>query len=323
MECRKIGSSVVAIISFFFVTISLASAQQNGDVRLVGGNSRNEGRVEVYHDGQWGTVCDDSWHEIDADAICKQLGFESAQQIFYNAKYGQGAGPILVDQINCPAGVQSILDCKHEGWGNHDCQHSEDAGVICNRTSPDKPTEMPVRLNCSGHIQDGSCKACSNKKRSNPGECRLEAAIQGIVEAFYAGEWKPLSLDGWNTRSARVVCNELGYPEAYGSPALDQLWSNWDGGYCDNANNSCTAEEIKNNKNFRGRLRSTWLRGLDCLGGEGRLLDCYFREFGPNANSALQVATVRCGFRLHPNCFAQGSIKEVSKIQIRSVLSYT
>ena len=323
MECRKIGSSVVAIVSFFFVTISLASAQQNGDVRLVGGDSRNEGRVEVYHDGQWGTVCDDSWHEIDADAICKQLGFESAQQIFYNAKYGQGVGPILVDQINCPAGVQSILDCKHKGWGNHDCQHSEDAGVICNRTSPDKPTEMPVRLNCPGHIQDGSCKACSNKKRSNPGECRLEAAIQGIVEAFYAGEWKPLSLDGWNTRSARVVCNELGYPEAYGSPALDQLWSNWDGGYCDNANNSCTADEIKNNKNFRGRLRSTWLRGLDCLGGEGRLLDCSFREFGPNANSALQVATVRCGFRLHPNCFAQGSIKEVSKIQIRSVLSYT
>ena len=294
------------------MTISLASAQQNGDVRLVGGDSRNEGRVEVYHDGQWGTVCDDSWHRIDADAICKQLSFESAEQIFYNAKYGQGAGPILVDQINCPAGAQSILDCKHEGWGNHDCQHSEDAGVICNRTSPDKPAEMPMRLNCPGHVQNGSCKACSNKKRSNPGECRLEAAVQGIVEAFYDNEWKPLSLDGWNTKSARVVCNELGYPEAYGTPTLDQLWSNWDGGYCDNANNSCTAEEMKDNKNFRGRLNSTWLKGLDCTGGEGRLLDCYFREFGPNANPTLQVATVRCGFRLHPDCFAQGSIKEVS-----------
>ena len=312
MDCRnnhRVGSSVAAIL---IITISLASAQQNGDVRLVGGVSVNEGRVEVYYEGQWGTMCDDSWHESDADVICKQLGFESAEQIFYRAQFGQGTGPILIDQIHCPDGAQSILDCEHNGWGSHDCRHDEDAGVLCNRAAPDKPADMPVRLSCPEYVQDGLCKTCSNKKQSNPGECRLQAEIQGVVEAFYDGEWKPVSLEGWNTKSAQVVCNELGYPRAYGSPSLGELWSNWNESYCGSDNNSCTPEEIQENDDFREQLNSTWLKRLDCTGGEGRLLDCYFREFGPNTNTTLQVATVRCGFWLHPNCFNPGSIREVS-----------
>ena len=305
--------NVVAWATIFLSVFAIfASAQQDGDVRLVGGDVKNEGRVEVYYGGQWGTVCDDSWHNIDADVVCKQLGFEAAEQIFYRAQYGEGTGPIWIDQINCTGGASSILDCDHNKWGTHDCTHREDAAVICKRIAPDKPAEMPVRLSCPGHIQDGLCKACSNKKRLDPGECLPQAAIQGVVEVYYDGKWKPLSLEGWNTKSAQVVCNELGYPEAYGSPALSKLWTNWDGSYCDNENISCTPEEVQANDIFRERLTSTWLKELDCSGGEGKLLNCYFREFGPNNSSDLQVATVICGFRLHPDCFVPGSIKEVS-----------
>ena len=47
----------------------------NGMIRLQGGNYSNQGRVEVYCNGQWGTICDDGFGSTDAQTICKQLGY--------------------------------------------------------------------------------------------------------------------------------------------------------------------------------------------------------------------------------------------------------
>jgi lysyl oxidase-like protein 2/3/4 len=62
-------------------------------LRLVGpGSKPEEGRLEVLHQGQWGTVCDDDFALQEATVACRQLGFQSALTWAHSAKYGQGEG---------------------------------------------------------------------------------------------------------------------------------------------------------------------------------------------------------------------------------------
>ena len=98
-------------------------------VRLVGGSSYNEGRVEVYYYGEWGTVCDDGWDDTDAGVVCRQLGFGSSGRSAY---FGQGSGPIWLDNILCTGTESTLVRCGHLGVNiTRSCSHREDVGVRC------------------------------------------------------------------------------------------------------------------------------------------------------------------------------------------------
>ena len=105
-----------------------------GSIRLVGGSSIYEGRVEVCHNGEWGTVCDDSWSTNDGIVACRQLGYSytySSVRVTQSASFGQGTGPIWLDNLLCTGSETRLIYCSHNGFGTHDCTHSEDAGLVC------------------------------------------------------------------------------------------------------------------------------------------------------------------------------------------------
>jgi hypothetical protein len=121
----------------------------DGSVRLVnGGGLLNQGRVEIYHDGQWGTVCDDFWDMNDARVVCRQLGFPGALNFTLHGAFGHGSGPIWLDNVRCDPFEERLDRCSSLGWGVHNCDHHEDAGVICapmptTSTPSPPPTDPP------------------------------------------------------------------------------------------------------------------------------------------------------------------------------------
>lgn len=105
-----------------------------GDVRLAGDQqgSSLQGRVEIYANGEWGTVCDDLWSIQNALVVCRQLGYRHAVKAARNSEFGEGKHlRILLDDVQCKGTESSLLDCQHAAVGTHNCAHYEDAGVIC------------------------------------------------------------------------------------------------------------------------------------------------------------------------------------------------
>ena len=105
--------------------------RNNGQVRLVGGTKTGEGRVEIWYNSQWNTVCDDQWDINDANVVCQQLGYEGAVTAHQSAHFGEGSGQILLDDLRCTGREASLLECSHSGINNHNCWHDEDASVTC------------------------------------------------------------------------------------------------------------------------------------------------------------------------------------------------
>ena len=106
---------------------------RNGTVRLVGSSLNIEGRIELYSNQQWSTVCDDGWDNTDAGVVCRQLGFGSSGIAIESAGFGQGSGPIWLDNVTCTGNESILTSCGYLVADNTSwCDNS--AGVRCDGT---------------------------------------------------------------------------------------------------------------------------------------------------------------------------------------------
>ena len=105
-------------------------------IRLQGPlSSSGTGRVEVFHNGEWGTICDWRWDLNDAKVACRQLGYPYAISALSGIRVPDGFGRIWLSRVECTGSEQNLTNCYHYGWGyTFFCDHSRDAGVKCSMT---------------------------------------------------------------------------------------------------------------------------------------------------------------------------------------------
>ncbi|XP_058471673.1 lysyl oxidase homolog 3B isoform X4 [Solea solea] len=264
-------------------------------VRLAGyPRKHNEGRIELFYKGEWGTICDDDFSIFNANVLCRQLGFVTATGWTHSAKYGKGQGKIWLDNVQCGGGEKSIEACKSRGWGNSDCTHDEDAGVVC------KDERIP------GFSDSNVIDAQMVENRVE--EVRLRAVVggakkklpvtEGVLEVKYKDGWAQICDLGWTPKNNHVVCGMLGFPN-----------------------------ERKVNKNFYKlyleRQKSHFrIHSVACTGTEVHLAACPLEFYKPNATSLCeggQAVVVSCmpGPLFMPNTGLKKKIKISTNVRLK------
>ncbi|KAM9038526.1 soluble scavenger receptor cysteine-rich domain-containing protein SSC5D isoform 2-T2 [Sarcophilus harrisii] len=247
-------------------------------LRLAGGPNGCAGRLEVWHGGHWGTVCDDGWDLRDAAVACRELGCGGALAAPGGAFFGEGAGPILLDDLRCKGNETSLGLCPARPWGQHDCHHREDAGAVCDGLPLGLPTPgssveapetraptagLPAAASPTALQEPGPPEGAPRLRLvSGPGRCA------GRLEAWYGGRWGTVCDDGWDVRDAAVACRELGCgaPREPGPAAGRFGWG-------------------------EGPI---WLDDVACAGTEVRLADCPAAPWGKHNCAHNEDVGVTC-----------------------------
>ena len=158
------------------------------------GSVVREGRVEICHNNQWGTVCDDSFGTAEAKVVCRQLGYSTFGAIGYSfSRFGGGTGGIFLDNLGCRGYESKLLDCTRPKIGVHNCNHNADAGVRCQGSTTVSREE---RL-CSATVQPYPTRPTTKPTTQQGESARLFLCPRVAVSALY----------GFTVLFSRSICS--------------------------------------------------------------------------------------------------------------------
>eukprot|EP00118_Oscarella_pearsei_P011365 m.75935 g.75935 ORF g.75935 m.75935 type:complete len:578 (+) comp35963_c0_seq11:708-2441(+) len=169
-------------------------------LRLSGGDaSMANGRVEVFLEGQWGTICNGEWDIADANVACHQLGFlDGAVSVDLNDHFGKAKLSSWMSKVRCLGNESRLADCYFEIPSIRRCGGAsglQNAGLTCKTTNVSRPTTI------------------SGERQKENVTLRLQGGkgpLEGRLEIFRNGKWGTVCRDSWDTKDAKVVCSQLG-----------------------------------------------------------------------------------------------------------------
>ncbi|XP_049330174.1 antigen WC1.1-like [Astyanax mexicanus] len=158
-----------------YITCSGKFNRVHSSIRLVGSGEGCAGRLEVFHNGSWGTVSDELWDIDDAQVVCRQLQCGVALSAPVPARFGSGTGPIWLNEVECEGNEASLWNCRYQLCGEDECGHKDDVGVVCSEYK----------------------------------EIRLTEGCEGNLEVFYNGTWGNVCVNGMTDETVNLICREL------------------------------------------------------------------------------------------------------------------
>ncbi|XP_069054178.1 antigen WC1.1-like [Lepisosteus oculatus] len=241
--CSHGQDAGVICSGFLSSAVSSSKTPDQLSLRLVGEGSDFAGRLEVYHSGSWGTVCDDSWDLADSQVVCRQLQCGTALSAPVPDSFSQGTGPIWLDEVGClgnesslcselgcgdkgtvrernsrlspdPKWLDSVSCRKHDStlwqcpsspWGQNECTDREVAEITCSgpRKEADRSTPAPQEEQPQLY-----CPVPLSLRLVGGNNC------SGRLELRYEGSWGTVCDDSWDLQDAQVVCRQLGCGDA-------------------------------------------------------------------------------------------------------------
>ncbi|XP_052086361.1 neurotrypsin-like isoform X2 [Mytilus californianus] len=299
-------------------------SQYTGDLRIIGGSQENKGRLEIFFNYTWGTVCDDDFDNIDANVACRQLGYCSG--IMWRSQFvNDGNGTIWLDDVKCSGTESRLINCSYED--SHNCHHGEDVGIDCDVVCP----------------ETGDLRLTDSMRRN-----------EGRLEIYLSHEWGTVCENAFDDIDAEVACRQLGYRtgtairasiiyDGSGPIWLNSLgcngnlrliggrnanegrleinlfdewgtvchdyFNNIDAGVACKQLGYCTGTVLPS-KHVDDGNGTIWLDNVDCVGSEEKLINCSYDSYLTNCGHQNDV-----GIRCFITCPVQGHLRIADSAQ--------